>query len=177
MTTLQLRNGSVAWTVGFEDWSMPAADLFQALIIGRAVDETTGRAVAGSARLACDRLALIPMVDGDGMFGWGGHPRAVWGGAAALPLPCACTVELPSFLPRHLEATLPAQAAYPDTIQLTGLGDVLVHRVPVTIKGRRGCRRTAPRAQAPRSRSRVCGTAQPISSTTLRLPTSARWRR
>lgn len=148
MTTLQLKAGSVAWTVGFEDWAMPAADLFQALIVGRAVDETTGRPVAGSARLACDRLALTPIVDGDGMFGWGGHPRAVWGGAAALPLPCVCTMELPGFLPRHLEATLPAQAAYPDVIQLAALGDVLVHRTPVTIKGRVTAANGAPRPGA-----------------------------
>jgi hypothetical protein len=136
MTLLQLTAEGRAWRVGVEDWAMPAADLFQALVTARAVDEATGRAIPGALRITCDRLVLAPITSGDGIFGFGGRPRGVWGGAAASVLGIRASVEADGFLPRTLDLTLPPQPGFPDNIQPLKLGDVELQRQPVRLRGR-----------------------------------------
>jgi hypothetical protein len=148
MTTLALSAGGRTWRVGFEDWAMPAADLFQALVNARAIDEATGRAVAGALRVSCDRSTLSPITVGDGAFGFGGRPRGVWGGAAAIALGCNVVVEAEGFLPRFLNLALPAQPGYPDLVAPLAVGDVDLHRLPVRLRGRVIAADGAPRAGA-----------------------------
>lgn len=148
MTTLALSAGANTWRVGFEDWAMPAADLFQALVVGRAIDEGSGRPVAGALHVSGDRPTLTPITGGDGVFGFGGRPRGVWGGNAASVLACRARLEAASFLPRGLDFSLPAQPGYPDLIAPLALGDVELHRAPVQLRGRVISAKGAPRAGA-----------------------------
>ena len=136
MTVLQLTAEGRSWRVGVEDWAMPAADLFQALVTARAVDEATGRAISGGLRITSDRPALTPIAGGDGIFGFGGRPRGVWGGAAASALGLRASVEAEGFLPRRMDLTLAPQPGFPDTILPLKLGDVEMHRQPVRLRGR-----------------------------------------
>jgi hypothetical protein len=93
MTTLLINSGALNWTVVLDNQATPAADLLQALVAGRALDEADARPVDGPMQLSIDRPTLAPSVDGDGMFGWSGVPRAVWGGNAAMALACRGSVE------------------------------------------------------------------------------------
>lgn len=136
MTTLLLNSGALNWTVVLDNRMTPAAELHQALVAGRALDEADARAVDGPMQLAIDRSTLTPSVESDGMFGWSGVPRAVWGGNATTALACRGAVEAPGFLPRRLDLVLPAQPGYPDVIQPLDLGDVELHRIPVELRGR-----------------------------------------
>jgi hypothetical protein len=136
MTVLQLTVEGRAWRVGVEDWVMPAADLFQALVTARAIDEATGRAISGGLRITSDRPSLTPITGGDGIFGFGGRPRGVWGGAAASTLGLHAAVEADGFLPRRMDLTLAPQPGFPDTVLPLKLGDVELHRQPVRLRGR-----------------------------------------
>jgi hypothetical protein len=145
MTTLLFNSGALNWTVVLDNRATPAADLHQALVAGRALDEADARPVDGLMQLSIDRPTLATSVDGDGMFGWSGVPRAVWGGNAAVALACRGSVEAPGFLPRRLDLALPAQPGYPDVIQALNLGGVELHRVPVGLRGRAVAANGAPR--------------------------------
>jgi hypothetical protein len=136
------------WDVDFADEAVASADLFQALALARLLDEGSGAPVAGRSRLACDRATLTPLVDGDGMIGWGGQPRAVWGGHAGAALPCRATIDAAGFLPRTLAMSLPAQPGYPNMIQVLALGNIELHRLPVAPRGRVVSANGTPRAGA-----------------------------
>ena len=136
MTTLLINSGAQDWTVVVDNRTTPAADLRQALIVGRAIDDVDTRAVDAAMRLSVDRPMLTPVLDGDGAFGWTGIPRVVWGGNAAVALPCTGSIAAPGFLARRLDLALPAQPGYPDLIQVLDLGDIELHREPVGLRGR-----------------------------------------
>jgi hypothetical protein len=148
MTLLQLQSGPHVWSVDFADETASAADLFQALALGRLLDEGSGAPVAGWSRLACDRATLTPLVDGDGMIGWGGRPRAVWGAMAGAALACRATIDAAGFLPRLIDLNLPAQPGYPTIIQVLALGDIDLHRLPAAPRGRVVSAGGTPRAGA-----------------------------
>jgi hypothetical protein len=145
MTTLLINSGALNWTIVLDNRATPAADLLQALVAGRALDEADARPVDGPMQLSIDRPTLASSVDGDGMFGWSGVPRAVWGGNAAMALACRGSVEAPGFLPRQIDLALPAQPGYPDVVQALHLGGVELHRVPVGLRGRAVAANGAPR--------------------------------
>lgn len=133
--------------VAFDDRPAPAIDLFQAVAFGHAVDECSGAAPGSVPRLVPDRSSLTPLAASDGAIALAGIPRAIWAAGTA-SLPGAATLLVEGYLPRDLAFALPAQPGFPDGVQRLAFGEVLLHRLPVVLRGRVMAGSGVPRAGA-----------------------------
>jgi hypothetical protein len=101
----------------------------QAVVLGRFLDELTGREMSADISVTTDVLGLTPKIGFGGIAGLVGRPGRLYPSLGVVPVSINMTVSATRFVTRQLESTL--LAAIPED-----LGDVMMHRQAVVLRGR-----------------------------------------
>lgn len=123
--------------VGFiPDDPAPVGDQTWLLARARLVDELTWGPPSGlaSARLVPPVLA-IRVAEG-GLVGLVGRPRRAFPRLGQQPATLDLELSVPGYLPRIVQVRLPVMAGFPAAFSPVDLGDRVLHRRPVVLRGR-----------------------------------------
>jgi hypothetical protein len=99
-------DGSLKRVVNFDD-PPPVAEGLWALVVGRVVDEETGRSITGTLVVTTPALGVTPRVGSDGGFALAGRPWMVFPPLAAPSYALRATVAADGYLPADLTITVP----------------------------------------------------------------------
>jgi hypothetical protein len=135
MTARNVTAGQTIWRFAPDDPPPQRASAAQALMRARLRDEITGDAPDAAIAVSTEMRGLTPQATG-AIAGLVGRPLENYGIGHVAGAPMAMAVMAEGFVPRSLAGPLPAQPNYPDQFAPLDLGDVALHRAPVSLSGR-----------------------------------------
>jgi hypothetical protein len=121
--------------VSLED-APPAADRVRAVFGIRLVDEWTGRPPRTRVEAATDTPGLAARSADDGAVALVGVPHAVFPALDTTPYSVGLTIRAEGYVPRSLSVDFPIQLGFPHAFAPRIPPDLLLHRLPVTVRGR-----------------------------------------
>lgn len=130
--------GSDLWRFCPETLAMPGQRL-RALVRARILDEIDGQPIRRMRVSTPDpHLApqLIPRISGDGLVGLAGHPERLFPDLALTSVSIPLRIEAPGYLPLELPGTLGPEPGFPGVFLALDHGDIGLHRIGVTLRGR-----------------------------------------
>lgn len=118
------------------DTPAAAADRMRAVLAARVVDEITQQVVEVDIATRTTVAGMTPRSAPFGRVGLVGRPAREFPGLDLTPVDLDLRIAAPGYLPLDLAGTLGPVAGFPDTFAPLDLGDVLLHRVAIGLRGR-----------------------------------------
>jgi hypothetical protein len=101
----------------------------------RLIDELTGKPPGSAVTLECDADATA-RVSGDGIVGLVGIPVHLFPNLAAQAYSLDVSISVQGYVPLTATMDFPADPQFPTRFSMVDHGDILLHRLPVTVRGR-----------------------------------------
>jgi hypothetical protein len=127
--------GRIKYTISPDD-DPPLAQRWWAVARAQLLDEITAEPPRGEVFIGAELPGLIPRVAEDGLVGVAGIPRQLFPNLAAQAYSFRLAVWAEGFIRRRETVTMAARPSFPADFAPTDLGTLLLHREPITIRGR-----------------------------------------
>lgn len=114
----------------------PAGLRLRAMMRARVLDEITAEPMEVDLALSTTVRDATPRAAGGGLVGLVGLPAQLFPGLAAAGVGLDLRVAAPGYLPLPLSGTLGPLPGFPDAFSPVDLGNVAMHRLAVTLRGR-----------------------------------------
>ncbi len=135
MTRTTIDSGNRLYTIAPDDPG-PLGDRQWGVVRARLVDELTGEPPRGPVRVDTTRRFLVPRIAADGVVGLAGVPERALPALRTSAYDVPLTVDVAGYVERRAVARLGPQPTFPTTFAPADIGDLLLHREPVVIRGR-----------------------------------------
>lgn len=106
------------------------------VVVGRLTDELTGRPITQGVTVWTDATALSGRATPEGIFGLEGVPVAAFPRLNLVPYDVNLRVDVEGYVRFQRVVHFGTQADFPDNFTPVRLGDVVLHRQPIQIRGR-----------------------------------------
>lgn len=137
MSRTTIVNDSQSYTVNFDDPQM-RGQIYQAIVIAQTIDEITGEPLSTPVRVTTTLAGVRAKSAADGVAGLAGTPMKVFPDLAASAYAFAITFEAFGYMPWTTNINLAIQPTFPDDFTAVDLGQVRMHRTPVSLNGSTG---------------------------------------
>jgi len=135
VTRTTIDSGNRLYTIAPDDPG-PLGDRQWGVVRARLVDELTGEPPRGPVRVDTTRRFLVPRIAADGVVGLAGVPERALPALRTSAYDVPLTVDVAGYVERRAVARLGPQPTFPTTFAPADIGDLLLHREPVVIRGR-----------------------------------------
>jgi hypothetical protein len=122
-------------TVSLDD-TAAEVDRFWGVIGIRLVDEWTRQPPRTKVTATTEYPGLTAHVSDDGAIGLAGIPRNVFPSLTLIPYTVEISIQAEGFVDQKVTVTVPAQGDFPASFTPALVPDLLLHRLPVVIRGR-----------------------------------------